>query len=155
MRLAFPQDMLLHLQIGSLKVRCMFTPCHTSGHICYFITGPSGEQPAVFTGPRLTLFSVSFPCSCTSVCSLFSVSVPFPYCSCTPPASLFSLCTFSLLFMHTTTLSLLSLYLFLVVHAHHQAPSSLSALSLLFTHITRQSICNLLAQKHVQKYQSL
>lgn len=39
--------------IGSLKVRCMFTPCHTSGHICYYVTGPSGEQPAVFTGDTL------------------------------------------------------------------------------------------------------
>ncbi|KAK7109822.1 hypothetical protein V1264_013803 [Littorina saxatilis] len=39
--------------IGSLKVRCLFTPCHTSGHICYFITGPSGEEPAVLTGDTL------------------------------------------------------------------------------------------------------
>merc|ERR1712087_82962 len=31
----------------------MFTPCHTSGHICYFVTGPSGEEPAVFTGDTL------------------------------------------------------------------------------------------------------
>ncbi|KAK3103419.1 hypothetical protein FSP39_019062 [Pinctada imbricata] len=41
------------LKIGSLNVKCLFTPCHTSGHICYFVTGPSGKQPAVFTGDTL------------------------------------------------------------------------------------------------------
>lgn len=40
-------------KVGSLHVRCMFTPCHTSGHICYFVTGPSGTEPAVFTGDTL------------------------------------------------------------------------------------------------------
>lgn len=40
-------------KIGSLNVRCMFTPCHTSGHICYFVTGPSASEPAVFTGDTL------------------------------------------------------------------------------------------------------
>ncbi|KAK3765991.1 hypothetical protein RRG08_002234 [Elysia crispata] len=41
------------LQIGSLNVKCLFTPCHTSGHICYFVTGPSNSEPAVFTGDTL------------------------------------------------------------------------------------------------------
>jgi hydroxyacylglutathione hydrolase len=41
------------LRIGSLNVRCLFTPCHTSGHICYFVTGPSDTEPAVFTGDTL------------------------------------------------------------------------------------------------------
>lgn len=41
------------LKIGSLNVKCLYTPCHTSGHICYFVTGPSGSQPAVFTGDTL------------------------------------------------------------------------------------------------------
>lgn len=38
--------------IGNLHVRCLFTPCHTKGHICYFVTGKDGdsEAPAVFTG---------------------------------------------------------------------------------------------------------
>uniref|UniRef100_A0A8C5Q8S4 Hydroxyacylglutathione hydrolase, mitochondrial n=1 Tax=Leptobrachium leishanense TaxID=445787 RepID=A0A8C5Q8S4_9ANUR len=41
-------------QIGSLHVKCLFTPCHTTGHICYYVTKPSGsEQPAVFTGDTL------------------------------------------------------------------------------------------------------
>ncbi|XP_076460303.1 hydroxyacylglutathione hydrolase, mitochondrial-like isoform X1 [Babylonia areolata] len=43
------------LHIGKLQVKCMFTPCHTKGHICYFITGGPGEDPAVFTGDTLFL----------------------------------------------------------------------------------------------------
>lgn len=42
--------------IGNLNVQCLFTPCHTSGHICYFVTAPEeGNDPAVFTG-RFNLF---------------------------------------------------------------------------------------------------
>lgn len=41
-------------KMGSLNVKCLFTPCHTSGHICYYVTGDSVD-PAVFTGD--TLFS--------------------------------------------------------------------------------------------------
>lgn len=37
------------INIGSLKVRCHFTPCHTTGHICYFVEAPTGEK-SVFTG---------------------------------------------------------------------------------------------------------
>ena len=38
-------------QIGSLNVKCLFTPCHTTGHICYYVTKEeSSEPPAVFTG---------------------------------------------------------------------------------------------------------
>jgi len=38
-------------KVGSLSVRCLATPCHTSGHICYFVEGPQGEDPpSVFTG---------------------------------------------------------------------------------------------------------
>lgn len=37
------------ITLGSLTVRCLFTPCHTTGHICYFIDAPNGER-AVFTG---------------------------------------------------------------------------------------------------------
>lgn len=35
--------------IGELKVRCLFTPCHTTGHICYFVEAPNGDK-CVFTG---------------------------------------------------------------------------------------------------------
>lgn len=40
------------LKIGQLNVRCLFTPCHTSGHICYYVESP-GHDPAVFTGDTL------------------------------------------------------------------------------------------------------
>ncbi|XP_064613620.1 hydroxyacylglutathione hydrolase, mitochondrial-like isoform X2 [Liolophura sinensis] len=40
-------------KVGNLNVRCLFTPCHTTGHICYFVTGDQGEQPIVFTGDTL------------------------------------------------------------------------------------------------------
>ncbi|XP_058013446.1 hydroxyacylglutathione hydrolase, mitochondrial isoform X1 [Ahaetulla prasina] len=45
---------LTTFQVGSLNVKCLSTPCHTSGHICYFVTKPnSSEPPAVFTGDTL------------------------------------------------------------------------------------------------------
>jgi len=40
--------------IGNIKVKCLFTPCHTSGHICYFVNDKDGtSEPAVFTGDTL------------------------------------------------------------------------------------------------------
>ncbi|XP_045497605.1 hydroxyacylglutathione hydrolase, mitochondrial isoform X1 [Colias croceus] len=42
--------------IGNLNVLCLFTPCHTSGHICYFVTSPEeGGEQVVFTGDTLFL----------------------------------------------------------------------------------------------------
>ncbi|XP_058536429.1 hydroxyacylglutathione hydrolase, mitochondrial isoform X1 [Ochotona princeps] len=42
------------LQVGSLNIKCLFTPCHTSGHVCYLVSKPGGaEPPAVFTGDTL------------------------------------------------------------------------------------------------------
>ncbi|XP_061701223.1 hydroxyacylglutathione hydrolase, mitochondrial isoform X5 [Syngnathoides biaculeatus] len=42
------------LKVGSLHVKCLFTPCHTTGHICYYVTkGDGPEPPAVFTGDTL------------------------------------------------------------------------------------------------------
>ncbi|XP_047995098.1 hydroxyacylglutathione hydrolase, mitochondrial isoform X2 [Leguminivora glycinivorella] len=42
--------------IGNLNVQCLFTPCHTAGHICYFVSTPEeGSDPAVFTGDTLFL----------------------------------------------------------------------------------------------------
>lgn len=35
--------------IGDINVECIYTPCHTSGHICYYLTA-TGQVPAVFTG---------------------------------------------------------------------------------------------------------
>ncbi|XP_027280781.1 hydroxyacylglutathione hydrolase, mitochondrial isoform X1 [Cricetulus griseus] len=42
------------LQVGSLIVKCLSTPCHTSGHICYFVSKSGSSEPsAVFTGDTL------------------------------------------------------------------------------------------------------
>lgn len=41
------------LKIGSLTVKCLHTPCHTKGHLCFYVTGQSSEAPAVFTGDTL------------------------------------------------------------------------------------------------------
>lgn len=35
--------------IGNLNVKCLHTPCHTTGHICYYVTTSVGDK-AVFTG---------------------------------------------------------------------------------------------------------
>ncbi|VDK47179.1 unnamed protein product [Anisakis simplex] len=40
-------------KIGSLHVKCIFTPCHTTGHICYFVTSENSDQKVVFTGDTL------------------------------------------------------------------------------------------------------
>ncbi|XP_024084292.1 hydroxyacylglutathione hydrolase, mitochondrial-like isoform X2 [Cimex lectularius] len=40
------------IDLGRLKIKCISTPCHTSSHICYFVTGPD-QKPAVFTGDTL------------------------------------------------------------------------------------------------------
>ena len=26
------------IKVGGLNIQCLFTPCHTSGHICYYVT---------------------------------------------------------------------------------------------------------------------
>lgn len=39
------------LQFGAIRVRCLFTPCHTSGHMCYFMwEDGSPDAPALFSG---------------------------------------------------------------------------------------------------------
>ncbi|XP_068243146.1 hydroxyacylglutathione hydrolase, mitochondrial isoform X2 [Palaemon carinicauda] len=43
-------------KVGSLNVECLFTPCHTQGHICYSVTSSEPDhKPAVFTGDTLFL----------------------------------------------------------------------------------------------------
>lgn len=37
------------LNIGNLSVTCLATPCHTRGHICYYVTGEK-HPPSIFTG---------------------------------------------------------------------------------------------------------
>lgn len=42
------------ISLGSdIKVLGLHTPCHTKGHISYYVTGKEGEDPAVFTGDTL------------------------------------------------------------------------------------------------------
>ncbi|KAG8041371.1 hypothetical protein G9C98_002359 [Cotesia typhae] len=41
------------IDVGNLKIKCLSTPCHTSGHICYYLAGSDGDSPAVFTGDTL------------------------------------------------------------------------------------------------------
>lgn len=41
--------------VGTLSVKCLFTPCHTTGHICYFVEGSDEADKAVFTGDTLFL----------------------------------------------------------------------------------------------------
>ncbi|XP_076853389.1 hydroxyacylglutathione hydrolase-like protein isoform X2 [Brachyhypopomus gauderio] len=42
------------LKFNSVNVRCLFTPCHTSGHMCYFMwEDDCTDSPAVFTGDTL------------------------------------------------------------------------------------------------------
>ena len=45
------------LQVGdALTVRCLHTPCHTTGHMCYVLSGSGGGgggPAAAFTGDML------------------------------------------------------------------------------------------------------
>lgn len=49
--IAGSDDSSLCVQFNSINVRCLFTPCHTSGHMCYFVwEDECADAPAVFTG---------------------------------------------------------------------------------------------------------
>jgi hydroxyacylglutathione hydrolase len=37
------------LNMGNLSIKCLATPCHTRGHICYYVVGEE-YPPSVFTG---------------------------------------------------------------------------------------------------------
>ncbi|XP_058013365.1 hydroxyacylglutathione hydrolase-like protein isoform X1 [Ahaetulla prasina] len=42
------------LKFGSINIRCLLTPGHTSGHVCYFVwENDSLNAPAAFTGDTL------------------------------------------------------------------------------------------------------
>ena len=36
--------------IGGIRVSCLFTPCHTTGHICYYVTQVSLSECLAFIG---------------------------------------------------------------------------------------------------------
>uniref|UniRef100_A0A8C5TVH3 Hydroxyacylglutathione hydrolase n=1 Tax=Malurus cyaneus samueli TaxID=2593467 RepID=A0A8C5TVH3_9PASS len=42
---------LTALKVGSLNVKCLSTPCHTSGHICYYVTKPNSSEPPAVPRP--------------------------------------------------------------------------------------------------------
>uniref|UniRef100_A0A182SRW5 hydroxyacylglutathione hydrolase n=1 Tax=Anopheles maculatus TaxID=74869 RepID=A0A182SRW5_9DIPT len=52
-RLTHPVKQDDTFDIGSLRVRCLSTPCHTTSHICYYVE--SETERAVFTGDTLFL----------------------------------------------------------------------------------------------------
>lgn len=42
------------LSLGNnISILALHTPCHTKGHISYYVSGKDGEDPAVFTGDTL------------------------------------------------------------------------------------------------------
>jgi len=41
------------ISVGNITIKCLFTPCHTTGHICYFATRDTDK--VVFTGDTLFL----------------------------------------------------------------------------------------------------
>jgi hydroxyacylglutathione hydrolase len=44
------------VNIGDLQVQIIFTPCHTSGHVCFYVKGPEmGSSPILFSGDTLFL----------------------------------------------------------------------------------------------------
>ena len=51
----FSNGVLSHgerMQVGSLTVESIHTPCHTQGHMCYLVSGPTGD-PLLFSGDTL------------------------------------------------------------------------------------------------------
>ncbi|RUS17088.1 beta-lactamase-like protein [Endogone sp. FLAS-F59071] len=41
------------LKVGSLTVTALHTPCHTKGHVCYYVVDSATNERAVFTGDTL------------------------------------------------------------------------------------------------------
>jgi hydroxyacylglutathione hydrolase len=45
-------------KLGSLDVTPLHTPCHTKGHVCYYVSDPNTGEKAVFTGDTLFIGGV-------------------------------------------------------------------------------------------------
>ena len=41
------------ISIGNLSVKCLFTPCHTRGHMSYFVSDKQNKKFALFTGDTI------------------------------------------------------------------------------------------------------
>lgn len=37
-------------KLGSLEITPLHTPCHTKGHVCYYVVDPATNEKAVFSG---------------------------------------------------------------------------------------------------------
>lgn len=37
-------------KLGSLDITPLHTPCHTKGHVCYYVSDPNTGEKAVFSG---------------------------------------------------------------------------------------------------------
>ena len=37
-------------KLGSLDITPLHTPCHTKGHVCYYVVDPNTGERAVFSG---------------------------------------------------------------------------------------------------------
>ena len=44
-------------KVGDFQVESLFTPCHTAGHICYYVKSGQ-EPPAVFTGESMKYLNI-------------------------------------------------------------------------------------------------
>ncbi|CAE7572401.1 hagh, partial [Symbiodinium pilosum] len=40
-------------RLAGLPFRCVATPCHTRGHVCFFLDADDGQAPALFSGDAL------------------------------------------------------------------------------------------------------
>jgi len=56
------------IKLGSSTIECMFTPCHTTGHICYYLKSEdiTLQKPAVFTGKDDSRLIEKKLCSCNN-----------------------------------------------------------------------------------------
>eukprot|EP01127_Copromyxa_protea_P017985 TRINITY_DN5562_c1_g1_i1.p1 TRINITY_DN5562_c1_g1~~TRINITY_DN5562_c1_g1_i1.p1 ORF type:complete len:271 (-),score=48.11 TRINITY_DN5562_c1_g1_i1:41-826(-) len=41
------------IELGELKIQTIYTPCHTPGHVCFYIPGTESAAGAVFTGDTM------------------------------------------------------------------------------------------------------
>mmetsp|Transcript_22854 Transcript_22854/g.53886 ORF Transcript_22854/g.53886 Transcript_22854/m.53886 type:complete len:308 (-) Transcript_22854:68-991(-) len=41
------------IELAGLSFRCVATPCHTRGHVCFFLDADDGQAPALFSGDAL------------------------------------------------------------------------------------------------------
>ncbi|EME30514.1 hydroxyacylglutathione hydrolase [Galdieria sulphuraria] len=41
------------IHVGNICIKALHTPCHTKGHICYYVTTTDSSPPQVFTGDTL------------------------------------------------------------------------------------------------------